>query len=70
MKLIIAILILASWAFAAHAGSTTQRDAPTTRFYDSRGNTTGTASTYGNQTRFYDARGNSVGTAVSHGGKR
>ena len=48
----------------AHAGSTTQRDAPTTRFYNSRGNSTGSASTYGNTTRFYDSRGNSVGTAT------
>lgn len=64
----IIIVILA--ANLAHAGSTAQRDAPTTRFYDSRGNATGTASTYGNQTRFYDARGNSVGTATTHGGKR
>jgi hypothetical protein len=61
----LALLILAAMVLAtpAMAGSTTQRDAPTTRFYDSRGNSTGSASTYGNQTKFYDARGNHVGTA-------
>ena len=60
-------IALASWAFAAHAQSTTQRDAPTTRFYDSRGNSTGSASTYGNQTRFYDSRGRSLGTTTHNG---
>jgi hypothetical protein len=50
--------------------STTQRDAPTTRLYDSRGNATGTASTYGNQTRSYDSRGHSLGTAIRNNGAR
>ena len=64
----LAAMILTTTTFAAVAApalaeSTTQRDAPTTRFYDSRGNPTGSASTYGNQTKFYDARGNHVGTA-------
>jgi YD repeat-containing protein len=58
---LIAAMIVLSVAVAL-AGSTTQRDAPTTRFYDARGNVTGGASTYGNTTRFYDARGNSIGT--------
>jgi YD repeat-containing protein len=44
-----------------------QRDAPTTRFYDSRGNVAGSASTYGNTTRFYDARGNSIGSSTTTG---
>jgi hypothetical protein len=54
----------------AHAGSTVQHDAPTTRFYDSRGNVTGSASSYGNQTKFFDARGNHVGSATTIGGRR
>jgi hypothetical protein len=49
---IAAIIILIS-TVSSHAGSTVQRDAPTTRFYDSRGNVTGSASTYGNTTRFF-----------------
>jgi YD repeat-containing protein len=57
-------IILVITTFARGAESTAQRDAPTTRFYDSRGNATGSASTYGNQTRFYDSRGNSVGTTT------
>jgi YD repeat-containing protein len=68
-KFILAALVAALIALSlpAHAGSTVQRDAPTTRFYDSRGNATGSASTYGNTTRFYDARGNSIGTATRNG---
>jgi YD repeat-containing protein len=46
----------------ALAGSTEQRDAPTTRFYDARGKSTGSASTYGNTTKFYDERGNLIGS--------
>jgi YD repeat-containing protein len=46
--------------------STAQHDAPTVRFYDGRGNVTGSASTYGNTTRFYDAHGNAVGTATTN----
>jgi hypothetical protein len=49
--------------------STTQRDAPTVRFYDSRGNVTSSASTYGNTTRFFDARGNTIGRAYSNSRK-
>jgi YD repeat-containing protein len=73
MKLFVLLISLAGVSVApasAQHASTAQRDAPTTRFYDSRGNVTGSASTYGNQTRFYDARGNSVGTATNNGGKR
>jgi hypothetical protein len=62
-------LAVLGYVSAAHAAGTTQRDAPTTRFYDSRGNVTGSASTYGNQTRFYDARGNHTGTAIHHNGR-
>jgi hypothetical protein len=54
----------------AFAGSTVQHDAPTTRFYDSRGNSLGSASTYGNTTKFYDARGNLTGSATMKGGQR
>jgi hypothetical protein len=44
-------------------GSTVQRDAPTTRFYDSRGNVTGSASAYGTTTRFYAPDGKPIGSA-------
>jgi hypothetical protein len=43
-------------AAPSFAASTVQRDAPTTRFYDARGNVTGSASTYGNVTKFYAPR--------------
>jgi hypothetical protein len=54
----------ASWYYqAGHPNF--QRDQPTTRFYDSRGNSTGTASTNSSgTTTFYDARGNVVGRST------
>jgi YD repeat-containing protein len=63
---IIAAIIIQISTISSHAEplsrSTTQRDQPTTRFYDSRGNSTGTASTNSSgTTTFYDARGNVVG---------
>jgi hypothetical protein len=70
MKIVFTIGVLLFAIHFAKAESTTQRDAPTVRFYDGRGNATGSASSYGNQTRFYDARGNSVGTATHRGGKQ
>jgi hypothetical protein len=51
-RALLGLALLASVATPAAAGSTVQRAAPTTRFYDARGNPTGTASTYGNQTKF------------------
>ena len=69
MLALILLGCLLGCASTAMAESTTQRDAPTTRFYDSRGNSTGSASTYGNRTEYYDARGNHTGTATSHEGK-
>jgi hypothetical protein len=61
---VIAIPILvALLSSLAHAGSTVQRDASTTRFYDSRGSVTGSASTYGNTTRFYAPDGKPIGSA-------
>lgn len=74
-KVAIALIIatIGSGALAAplsSAGSTVQRDAPTTRFYDSRGNSLGSASAYGNTTKFYDARGNLTGSATMKGGQR
>src|SRR5262245_22504726 len=50
--------------------STMQRDAPTVRFYDSRGNVTGSASTYGNTTKFYAPDGKLVGSATNNGSAR
>jgi hypothetical protein len=61
----VSILIGVTIAYAEPLHSTIQRDAPTTRFYDSRGHSLGSASTYGNTTRFYDARGNHIGTATT-----
>jgi hypothetical protein len=46
---IVSLLLPASagLTLAAHAASTAQRDAPTVRFYDAKGNSAGTATTYG-----------------------
>jgi YD repeat-containing protein len=66
MKQIIAAVLL-TLAAPAFAASTTQRDAPTTRFYDARGNVTGSASTYGNVTKFYGPDGRLVGSATNRG---
>jgi hypothetical protein len=47
----------------AHAG-----DFPTVKFYDARGNKTGSATTYsGGVTKFFDERGRLVGTATGKG---
>jgi YD repeat-containing protein len=68
-----ALVAIVMWVAAlvgiavAYAGSTAQRDAPTTRFYDSRGNLTGSASTYGNTTKFYAPDGRLVGSATRNG---
>jgi YD repeat-containing protein len=67
MKTIIAALLTLTIAAPAFAASTVQRDAPTTRFYDARGNVTGSASTYGNVTKFYGADGRLVGCATTRG---
>jgi hypothetical protein len=68
-RIVLAFLVATIISGTAFAGSTVQRDAPTTRFYDSRGNSTGSASTYGNTTKFYDARGNLTGSASMTGGR-
>jgi hypothetical protein len=65
-KLFLATALIAT-ATPALAGSTVQRDAPTTRFYDSRGNSVGSATTYGNTTTFYGADGRVVGRATRQG---
>jgi opacity protein-like surface antigen len=67
--LILTAAALAALAAPALAESTAQRDAPTTRFYDSRGNLTGTATTYGNQTKFYAPNGPHTGTATHSSGR-
>lgn len=46
-----------------------ERDAPTVRFYDSRGNSTGTATTYGNVTKFYAPDGRLMGSAAATKGR-
>jgi YD repeat-containing protein len=64
-KILTTILLLLSTP--AIAGSTTQRDAPTTRFYDARGNVTGSATIYGNTTKFYASDGRLIGSATTNG---
>jgi hypothetical protein len=64
MKILIAIALIAA-ASPALAQSTTQRDAPTTRFYTPDGRSAGSATTYGNTRTFYDARGNVTGRAYN-----
>jgi hypothetical protein len=66
--LIIALIVVASLS-PALAGSTVQRDAPTTRFYTPDGKSAGTASTYGNTTKFYAPDGKLVGSATRQGGR-
>ena len=58
------ITVLAAVVSPAHAGSTVQRDAPTTRFYTPDGKSAGTASTYGNTTKFYGPDGKLTGSAT------
>ena len=53
---IVLIMIIASGTRAGAASLTTQRDAPTTRFYTPDGKSAGTASTYGNTTEILCAR--------------
>jgi YD repeat-containing protein len=68
IALVAATVLLATPALA---GSTAQRDAPTTRFYDARGNSMGTATTNSSgTTTFYDARGNLVGHSTFNSGRR
>jgi hypothetical protein len=64
MKTIFAAAMLTLTIGSAHAESTVQRDAPTIRFYDARGNVTGSASTYGNVTKFYAPDGRLNGSAT------
>ena len=62
------VFLAMMWALVllspAHAGSTTQRDAPTVRFYTPDGKSAGTASTYGNTTKFYAPDGKLTGSAT------
>jgi len=52
-------------------GSTTQRDQPTTQYYDPRGNHVGTAQTDSQgTTTFRDDRGTVTGRAYSNGHRR
>ena len=71
---IAAVMILTS-TLTSHADplprSTAQHDQPTTRFYDSRGSSLGTASTNSEgRTTFYDSRGSVVGHSFSNGSRR
>ena len=59
------MLLVAAAVLAAATPALAQQ----TRFYDSRGNSLGTASTSASgQTRYYDSRGNSLGTSSTSGG--
>jgi hypothetical protein len=62
--LIAALIVFACMISDASAQSTTQRDAPTTRFYTPDGKSAGTASTYGNTTKFYAPDGKLTGSAT------
>jgi hypothetical protein len=64
-----AMLITALAAIVSHADSTTQRDAPTTRFYTPDGKSAGSATTYGNTTKFYAPDGRSLGSATRTQGR-
>jgi YD repeat-containing protein len=55
IKLIVLAMVAVLTAAAAQDSS---------KFYDKRGNSIGSATTTGNTTTFYDARGNKVGTAT------
>jgi hypothetical protein len=63
-RTLIAALLMLTIATPAFAASTVQRDAPTTRFYDARGNVTGSASIYGNVTKFYALDGKLIGKGM------
>ncbi|HEY2242607.1 MAG TPA: hypothetical protein VGH47_00100 [Xanthobacteraceae bacterium] len=54
----------------SQSGSTTQHDAPTTRYYTSDGRPAGSASTYGNTTKFYAPDGRLVGSATTNSERR
>jgi YD repeat-containing protein len=64
LAVIVLIAVVAGLVFtivSARAGEQT-------RFYDSRGNSVGTATPYGNgSVRYYDARGKTVGTSTTTG---
>jgi hypothetical protein len=67
--LILAVIVFFGWMLTghSHAQSTTQRDAPTTRFYTPNGSSAGSATTYGNTTTFYGANGGVTGRATRQG---
>jgi hypothetical protein len=66
MKILsLAFVFLGSVATAAAgADSTTQRDAPTARFYTPDGKSAGTATTYGDSTKFYAPDGRLLGSTT------
>jgi hypothetical protein len=61
--LIVVLAIILAFVFAsfAYPESTKQRDAPTTRFYNTDRSSAGNASTYGNVTKFYAPNGRLLG---------
>jgi hypothetical protein len=70
LLIIVVALGAVAWTTGANAAeSTTQRDAPTVRFYTPDGKAAGTALTYGNTTRFYTPAGLPSGTARTTNGE-
>jgi hypothetical protein len=63
MRLLLALVLIAT-VDPAFAGSTTQKDFPTIRFYTPDGKSAGTATTYGNVTKFYAPNGRLTGSAA------
>jgi hypothetical protein len=65
LLVVLASILIVALAYGAE--STTQRDAPTDRFYTPNSKSAGTASTYGNTTKFYAPDGKLVGSATRQG---
>jgi hypothetical protein len=68
LEIILIMLALAAFAWwflvtAVRAGE--QHDAPTVRFYDARGNTTGSATRYGDVVKYYGPNGTLLGSSTA-----
>lgn len=63
---VLTVMLALAWLVVAIAFATAE---PQTRFYDSRGNSIGTAAPQSDGTvRYYDSRGNNTGTSTTTGG--
>lgn len=63
--LVMALAAVVWWLAVTASRAETQHDAPTTMFYDARGNSTGTASRYGNTVKFYAPNGSLLGSSTT-----